>query len=398
MQSKSPMLFIEIDKIKFNFVVGKNLENNDFKIIHKFSTPVQGIIDNKIIDFNLIFEIFSKNIFLIEQKINHVFEEVVIVINNFDCSLINFSGFKKLNGSQLVKENVTYILNALKSKISEIESDKVILQIFNSNFFLDGKKTENLPIGLFGNFYSHELSFFLINKNDFQNLSNILNKCNLKIKKIISKNFIEGVCLINNNSNLDSFFSIKIEENNSQITFFENSALRYVQNFNFGSEIVFSDISKITGIKKSTIKKMLPELNFNQKYDDEVIEKKFFEVNHYRKINKKLIFEVVKARISEMTELIALKNINITSFMKKKYPIFLSISDELSSKTFNKIYENCFSQNKNLKVNFLNNLNREQIFTEVNKIVQYGWKKEAVPIIQEKKSIISRLFDIIFRS
>ena len=143
---------------------------------------------------------------------------------------------------------------------------------------------------------------------------------------------------------------------------------------------------------------MLPELNFNQKYDDEVIEKKFFEVNHYRKIKKKLIFEVVKARISEMTELIALKNINITSFMKKKYPIFLSISDELSSKTFNKIYENCFSQNKNLKVNFLNNLNREQIFTEVNKIVQYGWKKEAVPIIQEKKSIISRLFDIIFRS
>ena len=63
---------------------------------------------------------------------------------------------------------------------------------------------------------------------------------------------------------------------------------------------------------------MLPELNFNQKYDDEVIEKKFFEVNHYRKIKKKLIFEVVKARISEMTELIALKNINITSFMKKK--------------------------------------------------------------------------------
>ena len=67
---------------------------------------------------------------------------------------------------------------------------------------------------------------------------------------------------------------------------------------------------------------MLPELNFNQKYDDEVIEKKFFEVNHYRKIKKKLIFEVVKARISEMTELIALKNINITSFMKKKISNF----------------------------------------------------------------------------
>ena len=28
------------------------------------------------------------------------------------------------------------------------------------NFNLDNKKIENLPIGLFGDFYSHELSFF----------------------------------------------------------------------------------------------------------------------------------------------------------------------------------------------------------------------------------------------
>ena len=69
---------------------------------------------------------------------------------------------------------------------------KQILHIFNSKYFLDEKETENIPIGLFGNFYSHELSFFLINKNDYKNLHNIFNKCNLKIKKIISKSFIEG--------------------------------------------------------------------------------------------------------------------------------------------------------------------------------------------------------------
>ena len=32
-----------------------------------------------------------------------------------------------------------------------------------------------------------------------------------------------------------------------------------------------------------------------------------------------------------------------------------------------------------------------------NNIVQYGWKKEAIPIVNEKKSIISRLFGLIFR-
>ena len=31
-----------------------------------------------------------------------------------------------------------------------------------------------------------------------------------------------------------------------------------------------------------------------------------------------------------------------------------------------------------------------------NEIVQFGWKKEAVPIISEKKSILARLFNFLF--
>ena len=64
-------------------------------------------------------------------------------------------------------------LNNLKSYINLIETKKNILHIFNSNFYLDNKKIDNLPIGLFGDFYSHELSFVLINSNDYKNLIQI---------------------------------------------------------------------------------------------------------------------------------------------------------------------------------------------------------------------------------
>ena len=134
------------------------------------------------------------------------------MFDNFDSSIINFSGFKKLNGSQLIKENITYILNSLKLKVSESEKEKKILHIFNSKNLLDKKNTDNIPIGLYGDFYSHELSFFLINNNDFKNVKTIFDKCNLKIKKIISKNFLEGIHLIENNENLDNFFKISINE------------------------------------------------------------------------------------------------------------------------------------------------------------------------------------------
>ena len=46
------------------------------------------------------------------EKLDYIFKDVVIVIDNFNCSLINMSGFKKLNGSQLKKDNVIYIINS----------------------------------------------------------------------------------------------------------------------------------------------------------------------------------------------------------------------------------------------------------------------------------------------
>ena len=82
-----------------------------------------------------------------------------------------------------MRENITYILSTLKSLIEETEVNKKILHIFNSKIFLDNNDIENLPIGLFGDFYSHELSFSLINKNDYKNLKNIFSQCNLKLRR-----------------------------------------------------------------------------------------------------------------------------------------------------------------------------------------------------------------------
>ena len=118
-------LFIEINNFNFVFVAVERVNENYSKIILEENIPIQGIQDNKITDYNLIVKIFKEKIYLLEQNLNLVFKEVIIIIDNFNCSLINFSGFKKLNGSQLLKENITYILNFLKSQISEIEKKKL---------------------------------------------------------------------------------------------------------------------------------------------------------------------------------------------------------------------------------------------------------------------------------
>ena len=116
--------------------------------------------NKKIQDFDLLLNLFKTNIYLIEQELNFTFKETIVILENFNLSLLNLSGYKRLNGSQLKRENITFILNSLKAKVEEIENQKKVIHIFNSKYTLDKNKMENLPIGLFGNFYSQELSFF----------------------------------------------------------------------------------------------------------------------------------------------------------------------------------------------------------------------------------------------
>ena len=397
MEIYSPILFIEINNSDFIFAARDKNEQDNFKLIYKSIVPIQGIENYKITDFDLVFNTIKKNILIIEQKFNFTFKDTIIIINNFNCSFLNLTGFKKLNGSQILKENITYILNSLKSNIDQTEDKKTIIHIFNTKYSLDKKKIENLPIGLFGDFYSHELSFCLINNNDFNNLNNIFRKCNLKIKKILLKSFIEGSYISNKNSNHSTFFQIKINKKNSQVFYFENDALKFEQNFDFGSDLVLNDISKITSLNKETINFLLTNsLLVPEKENQEFVEKEYFKNENYRKIKKKLIFDIAAARIQELSEILLIKNVNLNSYLEKNKLIFLQIHDKSNFECFKDNYKLFFSKNDDLKVESNERISLEEIINNANKLVNFGWKKEVIPIIQSKKSIISRLFHTLF--
>ena len=280
-----PILFVEINYSNYIFVVGIIDEKENIKIIEKIIIKNEGIIENKFTNINQAQEIIKKNIHLIEDKLDCVFKEVTIIIDNFEYSSINISGFKKLNGFQVLKENISYILNSLKSVITENEKEKSILHIFNSKNILDGTSIENLPIGLYGDFYSHELTFFLIRSNDLKNIKQIFNKSNIDIKKVLIKNFIEGIQLINKDNN-ETFFKIKISKEKSDISFFDKSSYRYVEHFKFGSNIILKDIEKVCSINHEIISNILLDKFFvNKDYkEDEYLNEKYFTNDSYRKI------------------------------------------------------------------------------------------------------------------
>ena len=90
------------------------------------------------------------------------------------------------------------------------------------------------------------------------------------------------------------------------------------------------------------------------------------------------------------------KNINLDFFIKKKIPLFLKINDEIIAKTFLESFKLFFSEKNKYQLKFLGPQDYSSLYNDALKIVHYGWKKEAVPIIVQKKSIIERFFNLFF--
>ena len=389
-------LYIEINDSNYIFFVGEMNEHNNFKIIHKSEVHIEKIEKNTTLNLKKNFNLIKENIYIIEQKLNFTFKELVLILDNLSTKYINLTGFKKLNGSQISRENITYILNTLKSCVDEIEFEKTILHIFNSRFYLDNKEIYNLPVGLFGDFYAHEMSFVLINTNDYKNLQNIFDKCNLKIKKIFTKSFIEGAYTCEKQLNIKNFFQIKINQKNSKIFYYENNSLKFEQLFNFGTDIIIKDISKITSLNLNIIKNIIKKIKLKDNIaENELIEENLLINCKHKKIKKKLIYDIALARINEIFEIILFKNINFKYYKNFCKDIFLDLDDKPQSKCFEKIYSKVCSEYE-CHTNLTDSLFIKNTFNTVNKLVHYGWKSEAIPLTQSKKSLIARIFDAIF--
>ena len=142
---------------------------------------------------------------------------------------------------------------------------------------------------------------------------------------------------------------------------------------------------------------ILNKINLNEQIlDDELLEEEYFEENNYRKIKKKLIYEIALARIKEIADIILFKNINLKYSNKISNDIFLEVTKNINLRGLQEIFRSIFSKKNCLEVNFNNKSSSDSLIETANKLVHFGWKKEAIPITLSKKSKIARFFDAIF--
>ncbi len=387
-------LFVDISDDDFSVAVGEYDDELNFNILEKEKLSPSGFNKGKIVNFESALNNLKKIINKIEKKTNFLFSDVNLILSTSEIDCINVSGFKKLNGNQILPEDISYILNDVKTKIVETEKNKSIIHLFNSIYLLDNKLIKNLPIGLHGNFYSHQLSFFMIDANEFKNIKVLFNKCNLNISKVALKSFIDGIKIVNKFKK-NTFIKIKVDKNEAQLIFFYESAFIFYQKFNFGSDIILKDISKVCSLDISNVKNIISDIYLESTEKNIFLDKKYFQENNFRKISLNNIKEISSARIEEMVDILFNQNKNLTYLKDKDIPVFLDFEDKNTFFKFKNIFVNHFKECE-LNSNFSIEENSNTSIKILGELLSKGWAKEAIPVINKKRSWISRIFSGLF--
>jgi cell division protein FtsA len=399
MKLNEPYLIVNFNDDKLIFSTISYNENKDYKLIKNITIDSQGIHNGKITDIELVTKLTKKIVNSIEDELNYSFSKVSVIINPKNVNCLNISGYKKLNGSKISKDDITYILNDIKKTIMLNEDKYFLVHLFNSSFSLDSDNLENLPIGLFGEFYNQNMTFFLVNKNIIKNIKSVFNNCGISVDRIILKSFADGINYLSKIQNNKNFTAITLEYKRINISLFKNKSYVFTQDFDFGIDLIIKDISKLCSLKTEEVEVLLKEINLSsslEKEEEPYLDRRFFLSSPYRKIKHKFILDIMTARLDEIVEICYEKNTNLNYFRRSNNTIYVAIE---RFEYFTNI-KNALQKNKLIKPEFVYGKEIENSsLSSLNgaiELIGKGWEKEAIPVIQQKKSLISSFFSKIF--
>tara|TARA_Y100001970_G_scaffold159268_1_gene194828 strand:+ start:16587 stop:17801 length:1215 start_codon:yes stop_codon:yes gene_type:complete len=392
-------LVVEIDNDQINYAVFILNEKLNYEILFKKNSKNAGLDKGKISNFIEAKNKINDDLEEIEKKTGKIFENIFVIINQTEISSTNFTVFKKLGGSKVEKRDIEYILNEAKNSVANNQKSNSILHILNSNYILDKTAQEGPPLNVFGDQLGLHTTFISVPKNNLKNIYSLFENCDLKVQRVISKQFVFGIDFLKKNNHLKNFLIVNFEKQLTNVSLYDSSSLVSLRIIPFGTNSIYNDVAQLCSLKINEIDNLFNEINFNSSLDKEksYIEKKFFTETEYKKLTLSFVKDIVNARIKEMTNYSINMNKEASFMLDKISKIYVFFQDESIYKNLGELF------NKNL-INFSNKSGIELMsnndFSALSgaaELIFKGWHREAIPLTVKKRSMISSFFSRFFR-
>jgi len=388
MNSEEAIGIIELGNVNLKCLIFKINKNNNTEILSATTTPSEGIYNDVVMNLKKASDSIRKSISTAEKEAKVSLKKIHVVFEQPDFLCTRFSKHKKIDDSKIHRHDIEFLLKEAKKQLMLNDKNQSIIHIFNHNYIVDGKIFIEEPINVFADSLTHEMTFITAPKNNLRNVNQVFLDCDIEIERLISKTFALGVELFDTQELQDGIVLINLGAKKISLGLFRNLALVHSITFPLGIDHIANDILKVCSLnleESFTIRNNIDFLFKNNKNlfdENNFLKKDFFIDSKFRKISKDLIFNIAKARVDEIFEM--LKKQLVLAGFNFNSGVNLILTGKGSNHTnIDQYCKNFFELNTIVR----RNENLEKNFSACMggvKIISEGWETEAIPEIKPK--------------
>jgi len=406
MHPEDPLGIIELDNTNIRCLIFKINNNNGTEILSTATTSSEGIHNDVVLNLPKASSAIRKCISSAEAKAKISLKKINVVFEQSDFLCTKFSKHKKIDGAKIYKDDIEFLLKEAKKQLTLNDENQSIIHIFNHNYIVDGKNFVEEPIGVYANTLTHEITFITTPKNNLKNINQTFIDCDIEIERLISKTFALGAELLNDYDLQYGSILINLGLENISLGLFKNLALVHSVTFPFGVSHIIKDISKVCSLSQTESENITKNIDFsfqNNEYifdENNYLKNGYFINSNFRKISKKLIVDVIKARLDEIIDKLK-KQLIVPGFNLNSGANLLLVGEGSSFTNIEKYFFDFFGQNLKKPDNNINKISDlEKNFTSCMgalKIIKDGWETEAIPKKSDRNIKKIGFFAKIFR-
>ena len=325
---------------------------------------------------NLNVEI-QKIISFLEINTNEYLDDINLMIDTPDMLSINISISKKLNGNNLKKNDIQFLIMDAKQQVMRNHSNLFINHIIVKNYKINDTDYTFLPENINCDLISLDILFICTPKKIIEYYKKIFSSLDISINQIYSSSYAKSISYKENFTTTKNMSFVDMGFNKTSITCYHNNEIVFLDVLPIGGNHITKDISKILKID-------LKEAEYF---------KLFFDKDQFifddKKISIDLIQNIIFSRIEEILELCANSiklNLNLKTLKHSK----MILMGEGS-----KILDNKFKE----KISFANEIDLlEETLEDICKsslIISEKFNKQEVVVIP-KKQIKQGFFEKLF--
>ncbi len=389
MISEDPIGIIELGNVNLKCLICKIDKENKLQILSSSTTQSDGIHNGVILNFAKASNAIRLCVSEAEKKAVISIKKINVVLEQPEFLCTKLSKDRKINGSKISKEDIEFLLKEGKKQVTLNDHKQSIIHIFNHNYIVDGKIFNEEPINVFADYLRHEMTFITMPKNNIKNITEVFNNCDIDVDRFISCIFALAINLIKEDELHSGSIITDIGYEKISIGMFKNLALVHSITLPIGVNHLIKDLAKVSSLDIDESKKIISEIDFsfennkNNIFDSKNLLKEiYFTKSNYRKISKDLIFDILKARMDEICQIIK-KQMIFTGFNKKIGVNINLVGGGSNLVNIDRYFSNFFETNvKKIQKDKTNSKNLEENFIPclgAIKLIEDGWETEAIP-------------------